>query len=227
MKFKNEFISPINMSNESFEDNQLLEQLLPSESNGTISLLPFVTASSALQMPSLFQYQNKRSWSSPSTPSLHEFQYNSQNNQKCSTNAPVDSLLPMFNALSSNINTEDLAINDYSLKNDLLVAADSVTNAMQSLVKELHFENESCQTNTSDDEDEDNYEALYTLENFEKINNLNLKKNKNLNSVVNSCQKTHSLSASVTPLTYRKHLIIKQQELITEEKINQAIKSNR
>ena len=59
MKFKNEFISPINMSNESFEDNQLLEQLLPSESNGTISLLPFVTASSALQMPSLFQYQNK------------------------------------------------------------------------------------------------------------------------------------------------------------------------
>lgn len=42
-----------------------------------------------------------------------------------------------------------------SLRNDLLIAADSVTSAMQSLVKELNSENEENFLNTSDDEDMD------------------------------------------------------------------------
>lgn len=40
-----------------------------------------------------------------------------------------------------------------SLRNDLLIAADSVTSAMQNLVKELNSENEENFLNTSDDED--------------------------------------------------------------------------
>lgn len=70
-----------------------------------------------------------RSWSSPSSPAMHEIH-------------PPRSKLKNTNSLNQSTNSSMNSLNEHNstLHNDLLLAADSVTSAMQNLVKELNSE---------------------------------------------------------------------------------------
>lgn len=70
-----------------------------------------------------------KSWSSPSSPAMHEIH-------------PPRSKLKNTNSLNQSTNSSLNSLNEHNstLHNDLLLAADSVTSAMQNLVKELNSE---------------------------------------------------------------------------------------
>jgi hypothetical protein len=122
-----------------------------------------------MQMPSFLNCQNKRSLSCGNTPSSYPKNINlalsnvNPNNieQLNSLTSSVDSLVNLRCNLKANNLLEN---NQKSLKNDLLKAADSVTNAMQNLLQELSLENEINKTSTSEDEDEDDNTVINNLE---------------------------------------------------------------
>ncbi len=193
-----------------------------------------------------------RSWSTPNTPALYEIHTNRLNQQQqqpifinnnSNKTATVSSSLPHSSAgsllsLTQNNTSSTGFINSTNgstsnlrnLRNDLLIAADSVTNAMQSLVKELHSENEISFNTSSDDDDENddldntnlNVYPSNIIDNVGKSNrcqsacSINLNDN-NLatdlmsNTVIDQLNQMsrYSNSASVTPLTYRRNVLDK------------------
>lgn len=238
----------------------LQSNISPVQANAT--LIPVVSASMAMQMPPLTQQQRSqtqpRSWSTPSTPALYEFhpmrmaniqqqlekqqqqaQFNGK--QQSASLAPSASSLLSLNSnynSSSEANSKSSANLARCLRNDLLIAADSVTNAMQNLVKELNSENDTANTNSSDEEElnvgQSEFQAVSNLESNDIYSDIralgninssldNFKNNFTLNSSINSntldyttasCNSAningkfsqpYSLSASATPVTYRKN----------------------
>ena len=240
----------------------LQSNISPAQANAT--LIPVVSASMAMQMPPLTQQPRSqptqpRSWSTPSTPALYEFhpmrmasiqqqlekqqqqaQFNGKQQQQSASLAPSASSLL---SLASNYNGSEANGKSSSnlarcLRNDLLIAADSVTNAMQNLVKELNSENDTANTNSSDEEElnvgqsdflaANNLESNDIYSDIRALGNMNssldnFKNNFTLNSSINSntldyttanCNSAnvngkfnqpYSLSASATPVTYRKN----------------------
>lgn len=73
------------------------------------------------------------------------------NTNSCSVSSNTSGFIANNQNNSNNTSTSNLR----NLRNDLLIAADSVTNAMQSLVKELNSENEMSFNTSSDDDQED------------------------------------------------------------------------
>ncbi len=101
-------------------------------------------------------YNQPRSYSTPTTPALNEFHTNPGRHSKAQIPYSVSSLNSMnAGMLSSNASLNSVGSGGYNsdsltkasnlrtLRNDLLLAADSVTNAMQGLVRELNSETES------------------------------------------------------------------------------------
>ncbi len=137
-----------------------------------------------------------RSWSNPSNTSLF-YELHTQDLNNPSSNKQM--IAPVSSSLVPSSNTSLLSLNNAAgtlnasnsnlrnLRNDLLLAADSVTNAMQSLVKELHSENESY-CDSSDEDENHKPPPPYHL----KPQQLLLMQ--------------HSLSASNTPVVYRKNM---------------------
>jgi len=152
-----------------------------------------------------------------------------------------------FNKNINNNNNNSSTSNLRNLRNDLLIAADSVTNAMQSLVKELNSENEiSFNTSSDDDQEEEiqqqaNLDSNQYLENGRKSNTrcqsaCSIKLNdvtpsshvNNLNQLNNISNRypmyNGSVSASVTPVTFRRQLDsandLKQQLLLINNSRN-------
>jgi hypothetical protein len=193
-----------------------------------------------------------RSWSTPNTPALYEIHTNRLNQQQqqpvfinnnsnktaTSSSLPHSSAGSLLSLTQNNTSstgfinsTNGSTSNLRNLRNDLLIAADSVTNAMQSLVKELHSENEISFNTSSDDDDENddldnnnlNVYPSNIIDNVGKSNrcqsacSINLNDN-NLatdlmsNTVIDQLNQMsrYSNSASVTPLTYRRNVLDKK-----------------
>lgn len=95
-----------------------------------------------------------RSWSSPNSPAMHEIH-------------PPRSKLNNTNSLNHSANSSLNSLNEHNstLHNDLLLAADSVTSAMQNLVKELNSE--------TDDFDLYSSKMVNNLEKNSKLTQLN------------------------------------------------------
>ena len=161
-----------------------------------------------MQMPSLLNCQNKRSLSCGNTPSSYPKHKNlalsniNPNNieQLNSLTSSVDSLVN----LRCNLKANNLMENDQkSLKNDLLKAADSVTNAMQNLLQELSLENEINKTSTSEDEDTNsvinNLEDLYDLDS--KKMQTDIVKLNNPNTCVSKFQENNHMKTASASLT--------------------------
>ena len=131
------------------------------------AFVPIVSASVAMQMPQVRApiYSQPRSWSTPSTPALYEFHPPSNYGNQINGSHPPSSssLASLSNASASFSAANSSSSNLRNLRNDLLIAADSVTNAMQNLVKELNSENESY--NDSTDEEVDNRRLVFRNEN--------------------------------------------------------------
>lgn len=217
------------------------------QQSSTSPFVPIVSASVAMQMPSLQPQQQQktqqRSWSTPSTPALYEFhptrlkinnnqlqlqqqqiqqQIQQQQQQQLlllNKQQPYQgntSLLSLNGLSNTSISNGSSIVSNYAskidlnqmnssshnlrnLRNDLLIAADSVTNAMQSLVKELNSENESYNTNTSDDEDENPIDPSIDVNSY--VSSL---KGDVLNDI--RYQSYTTQSASATPVTFRKNI---------------------
>jgi hypothetical protein len=124
-----------------------------------------------------------------------------------------------FNGSTSNLRT---------LRNDLFIAADSVTNAMQSLVNELNLDDHlyKISNNYSDKNNEQDQELILN-DNFDNFNleNLNFSDNiGNLNK--NRYITSHSLSASSTPVIYRKNINFYKLKNLNSNYTGDELKNN-
>jgi len=108
------------------------------------------------QLMSQSMYNQPRSYSTPTTPAMNELHPNPGRQSKAQIPYSVSSLVSLNGGMlcsntslnsqgSGGYNSDSLtkASNLRNLRNDLLIAADSVTNAMQGLVRELNSEAES------------------------------------------------------------------------------------
>lgn len=127
-------------------------------------------------------------------------------------NHPVQS-----NLLSNSQSCAGSSNNLRNLRNDLLIAADSVTNAMQSLVKELNSDNEIYKLANANDDYLDPAQSQFDPQDlmldFKSPPHTNSTKNNNshqkgklLSGSSNRFIASHSLSASSTPITYRRSI---------------------
>ncbi|CAF0800154.1 unnamed protein product [Brachionus calyciflorus] len=163
-----------------------------------------ISASAAMQMPqsvnnknrngiitNLQQQQQPRSWSTPSTPAMYEI------------HPPKSKVINAATSLNQSTNSSIVSLNDHNsaLHNDLLLAADSVTSAMQNLVKELNSENDDLEFYSG------------------KQNTNSIRLNQNKISPGYS-----SLSASNTPLNYRK--ILRKNSSMEEEELVDHLSTN-
>jgi hypothetical protein len=170
---------------------------------------------------------NLRSLSQPATPAQDELNSYFDPESNIKSNVDNNSLLSLVK--TSNLkndekdhsnkiilnNSNSSASNLRTLRNDLFSAADSVTNAMQSLVNELNTENEIYTiSNNFADKNYNNDEDSIVVNHLENLNHENFNGNiRNFNN--NRYITSHSLSASSTPVTYRRNFnFFKQANLI-------------
>ena len=127
-------------------------------------------------------------------------------NTKCFKNEELE----FANKFNPNSNFNSSTSNLRNLRNDLFIAADSVTNAMQSLVNELNSDSDmyKMSNNCIDTKNYNKNKDLILNNNLEKFNLDNLDFNDNINFNNNRYITSHSLSASSTPITYRRNIDI-------------------